>query len=479
MVVLYQALSPLAWAQREFAEAGLGDARLNHRLVKVAAAMAADPSGSIPRQTQSWKDAKGAYRLFDHPRATFDSMSQAHWRQTRQACLKASVVLWVQDTTWLDYSKHPATRGLGWHGPGPKGGSGLFLHSVLGVMPGSSGQGQVLGLGWGRMFKRTGEAVNGDQARRSRRRRSVDRESLRWTEAVKQIGPAPAGSVWLHVGDREADIFELYEQTQALSGVGFVVRVHQDRNALAGHATAARLNVRERKSTSLLELMRAMAELGEKSLWIGGRGGRAGRWAKLKVCAAAVTLYSPQLHRTGRALRCWAVRVWEADPPRGVEAIEWLLLSSQPATCLNEALQITEYYSLRWLIEQYHQCLKSGCGVEQRQLETATRLEPLIGMLSVVAVRLLQLSNDARLTPRKPAGQCVPLELIQTLGRLLKVPASSLTVAGFTREVAKLGGFLARKSDGDPGWRTLWRGWQQLSLIHAGYQLAWEEKRCG
>jgi hypothetical protein len=389
------------------------------------------------------------------------------------------VILLIQDTTWLDYSEHPKTQGLGWFGKNhknPSEGSGLFLHSALAVAPQAAGAGRVIGLMHGKLWARTGEPIGKDnQPARSRRRRSDDRESLRWSEAVKQIGAAPSPSRWLHVGDRESDIFEFYEQTQKLAGVGFVIRVSKDRNATLGHDTPDTCNSEDRKSQSLLkDQLRSLLPLGQTQLWIVPRGGRKGRWAKLNLAAAAVTIWSPRLKRVGRALRCWGLRVWEVDAPAGVEPIEWMIFSSEPIDNLADALRIAGFYSLRWLIEQYPQCLKSGCRVQERQLESADRLAPLIGMLSVVAVRLLQMKNDARLTPDKPAIQCVPKELVQTLAKLTRTNAGTMTVRKFTHEVAKLGGFIGRKSDGQPGWQTLWHGWHELTLIHTGYKLAEE-----
>ena len=471
----------------------LGDRRLNRRASTVAAAMAADPSGSIPRQCGGrWSEAKGAYRLFDHERATFESLSASHWRQTRQRCGAHPLVLLIQDTTFLDYSAHPQTEGLGWHGRSedrPHGGSGLLMHGVLAVAPSSSSSsssssddgtsGQVLGLAHNKLWARTGERKSRSRTtKRSARRRSDDRESLRWAEAVKELGAAPAGVRWLYVGDREGDIFDVYEQTRRLSGVGFLIRVQHDRNVRAGHDdTPETLGLDDRKGSSLKRLLRSMPVLAEKRLWVAPKQGRAGRWVRASVSATAVTVYSPQLDRTGRALRCWAVRVWEehaAAAAAGVgRPLEWMLLTTLPADTVDEALRITEYYGLRWLIEEYHKCLKSGCRVEERQLESADRLAPLIGMLCVVAVRLLQLKNDARSDPEAPAEHCVPAELVRTMARLLKVAEPrTLSVRRFVHEVAKRGGFLGRTGDGEPGYLTLWRGWQQLMQIHLGYQLA-------
>jgi hypothetical protein len=482
--VSYQVLAPRPWAQREFGSVQLKDQRLTKRAVAVAAAMAADPAASIPRQNKNPYQSKGAYRLFDHERACLQSLCNPHWQQTRLACGDCPVVLLIQDTTWLDYSGHPQTQGLGWFGRDKSKdktiGNGLFLHSVLAVEPQAQGHARVIGLAWTTTYKRDDEPLRGDQSRRSKRRRSPDRESQRWIEAVQQVGKAPPLARWIHVGDRESDIYDLYEKAQSCN-VGFVIRLKHDRCASAGHDTPATCNSADRKGSGLKELCRQMPRVGSRELWISPRAGRAGRWAKLSICAAAVTIWSPQLNRTGRALRCWAVRVWEADPPADVtEPVEWMLLTSEPIQDQADALRIVDYYGCRWLIEEYHQCLKSGCKVEERQLEEADRLEPLIGMLTIVAVRLLQLKNDARLTPEKPAIQCVEPELVHTLAKLIneKKP-KRMTVQRFIHEVAKRGGFMGRKSDGEPGWRTLWQGWHELSLISVGYQMAQKGMRCG
>jgi hypothetical protein len=472
------------WAEEQFGLVDLEDKRLNRRVMQVAESIATDPSGSVPRQSRTWKQTKGAYRLFDHPKATFESLSEPYWQETRTQCQQCDVVLLIQDTTWLDYASHRATQGLGWHGSNQEGktrDNGLFLHGVLAVEPQDNGSGRVLGLAWNTLWSRQGKPIGSDQQRRSKHRRSDQRESLRWTKAITTIGspPAEGNGRYLHVGDRESDMFALYQATQEMKGVGFVVRVFRGRNATLGHDTPATLSRPKRSGSSLLELCRKLPVLGEKQMWIGPRANKAGRFATLSVAGAAVTLWSPQLKCTGHALRCWAVRVFEAHPPQGGEAIEWLLLTSEPVCELADALKIAGYYTLRWLIEEYHHCLKSGCKVEERQLETVERLKPLIAMLCAVAVRLLQLKNDARLVPDHPAREYAPRELVQTLARLIKDDAQTLTIHRFIHEVAKLGGFLDRKHDGEPGWKTIWRGWQDLSLIHAGYQLAKARLRCG
>jgi hypothetical protein len=131
------------------------------------------------------------------------------------------------------------------------------------------------------------------------------------------------------------------------------------------------------------------------------------------------------------------------------------------------------YYEKRWLVEEYFKALKSGCQVTQRQLKTKGRLEALVGLLSVVAVRLLQLKAHARSEPGRPAAEVVPMRYVNLLKLARGIKrTTSLTAGRFYRELAKLGGFLGRKHDGDPGWITIWCGWDKLQLMMRGADAA-------
>jgi hypothetical protein len=177
-------------------------------------------------------------------------------------------------------------------------------------------------------------------------------------------------------------------------------------------------------------------------------------------------------HKRPEPLCCWAVRIWGINPPAGVDPIEWVLLTDEPAEGLASTLKVVYCYSCRWLIEEYHKCLKSGCRAESRQLEEASRLEAMLGILTVVAFRLLQIKHQAKVNPDAPAKSIVPENYVNTLAAHLKLSPGKLTAYQFWRETAKLGGFLGRKSDGDPGWQTLWKGWEYLETLTIGAELA-------
>ena len=169
------------------------------------------------------------------------------------------------------------------------------------------------------------------------------------------------------------------------------------------------------------------------------------------------------------------------NAPKGAEPIEWVLYTSLNVETFDVAWQVIEYYEARWLVEEYHKALKTGCGVTKRGLRSADRLEAVVGLMSVVAVRLLQLKSVARSEPNRPARQIVPkpwLTMLKAARKRLR-RVCDLTVYEFYRELAKLGGFLGRKGDGEPGWITIWRGWEKLNTLVRGAELVAELKKCG
>ncbi len=187
---------------------------------------------------------------------------------------------------------------------------------------------------------------------------------------------------------------------------------------------------------------------------------------------------SPALAKVWEGLGSLGAAPWKVDPPAGVQGARWVLWTSEPVRNFDDAWRVLGYYEKRWLIEEFHKALKTGCRLEDRQYETSRRLEAVAGVLSILAVRLLQLKTIARDEPARPASDVVPRRWIVMLQRLRKRPTPrAWTVRDFYRELAKLGGFLARKSDGEPGWMTLWRGFEKLHLCLRGADAA--QQKCG
>ena len=448
----------VGWAVEQFGAVELGDQRRTQRAVEMAAAMARRPADGLVKQMAGWNEQRGAYRLLDNAEVSHEALSEPHWQQTRaKAGTSGPVVLMVQDITELDYSGHRATEGLG---PiGNHRGQGLLVHNTLAIAPTER---QVIGMAYQQVWTRDAEAQRGKESRTEREARA-DRQSQRWVKAVEAIGKPPEGIRWVHVGDRESDIFAFFEQCHTAE-VDFCIRIKQNRRVGEWRADDPHY---------LLDQARHLPVMGEYRLDLPATPGQPARTADLRVSWPDVTLRSPA-NRPGEptTLQAWVVRTWEPNPPAGVEPVEWLLLTSVPVLTLDDALERIAWYTCRWIIEEYHSCLKTGCAIEKSQLYHALRLQRLLAFLAIVAVRLLQLRDLSRTTPHLLARQVVPPVLVQIIAYRTHSDPNTMTLEFFWRAVAALGGFPGRKSDGRPGWKRLWHGWLRLLDWADGVQFA-------
>jgi Transposase DNA-binding/Transposase DDE domain len=462
--VIFSSFSdPARWAQQQWGDAALGDARRTRRAVQLGAALASRPEASLPQQTGSWGELKSAYRLLNEPDVTHAALSEPHWQATRQQARQADTVLFVQDTSELDFTAHRQTTGLGW--TGNKRGRGFLLHSCLAVRP--TAMPEILGVAAQKIWTRH-EVRKGAETRAARARRP--RESEVWAEVVETIGPAPASDQrWVNVSDRASDIFSLARRARAQNW-HCLWRVGQNRMVRTAHGREAKL----------LDWARRLPAQTETAIDLRGRGEQPSRSVHLRVAWSALALCAPRNgpERSQEPLTGWCVRCWEAGKRKN--ALEWILFTTVPVTEAASALERIEWYRLRWVVEEYHKALKTGCAMEQRQLRRGSGLLALLGLLAIVAVRLLQLRTIARAAPATLASQVVEPDVLETVVRLQGGSANSMTADQFWRAVAGLGGFLGRRKDGDPGWQTLWRGWQRLQDLCWGlHQLSVPGKGCG
>lgn len=250
-------------------------------------------------------------------------------------------------------------------------------------------------------------------------------------------------------------------------GHHFLFRIVQDRLVF----TTAKCD----KQAYLMQYARTLVSQGTEVVEIPGRGGRPWRKAMVSLAAAAVWVPAPKdtpKRKSRPVLPCWVVGVCEAKPPADVkEPLEWILLSSLPAETLEQMKERRDWYACRWLVEQYHDVEKNGCSEEDRRFETAARMTACLALLSVVAVRVLQLRLAVEEQPEVPAEQVATEVEVEVVQRWLNRVGQRLTVRDFVHAVARLGGFLGRKSDGEPGVRSLWRGYQRLQDMVVGYRL--------
>jgi hypothetical protein len=446
------------WAEQQFGTCDLGDLRRTRRLVKFAAQVAADPDASTPTQTEEWHDLKAAYRMIGKKDVTFDAIAQPHWQQTRQR--DSGTWLIISDTTEVNFGATNQASGLGPLGQGV--GRGFLLHSGLMIHPETE---EVIGLAGQKIRYR--KPVAKTESRTARLAR--DRESRIWGELTKQIGPPPEGVRFVQVCDRGADNFEVYCQLLQ-ERHDWVIRVAR-LNRVIWH------DEREMPLDEYLPLL-PLAGTYELSYRSKEHGPRT---AQIEVRFGMVSVpaprqKSPWLRDQGITLICMnVVDVREVNAPAGVEPLHWVLFTSLQVTTFDESWTVIEYYEKRPVVEDFHKSLKTGCQVEERQYEASKRLEAITALLCVTAVRLLQLRCAARQTPERPAEEVVPSHWIIVLSRLRG--RRIVTVRDFFRQLAGLGGHLLRKCDGEPGWITLWRGFEKLHLALRGIDAY--RKRCG
>jgi len=462
-------MSPKTWAQATFGEVRLGDERRTRRAVSLAEAIAREPHVSLPKQLGEPKEVKATYRFLQSAQVSYEALLRPHVLQTREQCEQQPVVLLVQDTTELDYQAHRQTSGLGPIGNGRH--QGFLLQTVLAVEPTS---GELLGIAHQEPFVRK-PAPKGE---RYSERVHRERESQVWERAVQAIGAPPQGVVWVHVGDRYSDIYTLFLACQQQQ-THFVIRAAQDRCVEERvEQIAPALKRRKRKAGDppqqhLFETVRGWAASDEQELEVPAEHARKARTARVAMSYGQLRLLAPDKRENVLpSLLVWVVRVWEVDPPEGVEPLEWVLLTSVPMESVAQAWERVGWYRRRWIVEDYHQALKTGCRMEERQIESYEGLRRLLGLLAPTAVRLLQLRTLARQQPERPAAAVLPGEVVQLVALKTGGQAAGMTVEQCVKRIAQLGGYQGRRSDGPPGWKTLWHGWLKIQTLLEGVHLA-------
>lgn len=445
------------WIETQFGDCQFGNRTRTTRLKKVAAAMLNSPEKSLPSQNVHWADLKGAYRLFDQEKVTFDAVAEPHWLQTRQT--KPGRYLLISDTTEINRCSHKATTGLSPLGSGM--GRGMLLHNCLVYNCNAKLIEGVAGA-----LLRYRKNVSKKETRMQRLSRV--RESNVWGELVDEVGPAPQGSQWIHVFDRGGDNFEEICHVQQ-SGCDWVIRAAK---------LQRKVITQDGEKMPLSEALEKSRHLGNYQLSLRSRPGVAARTANIEVKTTTITVPPPRHHSEWvkqcgvEALTMNVVLVQEVDAPKGVTAVHWVLLTSLPVETFEDAWQVIEDYENRWLVEEYHKVLKSGCNIEVHALRTAERLEPLLGLISVIGIRLFQMKLVGRNQPTAKAKTHVPSEWLKCLKLVRpKLKITDMTVYEFFRELAKMGGFLGRKHDGEPGWQTTWHGYQKMQGLLDGMKL--------
>lgn len=385
------------WVAQELDGLDLGSVRLERRFAAMLAARWKKPDRRFISSFDSTQ-SKAAYRFLENRQVGvhFESLLDPHQRQTQRRMAAESVVLLAQDTTTLSYNTLQSTRGLGPIGDQRSASRGLLLHSLHAFRT----DGIPLGCVWAQLWARPADS---DTAQRNEQS-VADKESGRWLEAYQRAVGLARSMSWSHLvvcGDRESDIFELFDQAEvAPPNLHLLVRAQHDRGLASG--------------SLLWESLQAVGVGGHLRVLIPRRVGSPARTATLELrwCPIRITPPRVALKKSWQPIHLYAVMAREIDPPPGAEPIEWVLLSDWKIDSAKMACRMVRWYALRWGIECWHQVLKDVCGVETRQMKSAQALERALVLDMIVAWRARLLCRLAKQAPNLPASvHYTPAEL--------------------------------------------------------------------
>jgi hypothetical protein len=442
------------WAADVAQNTLLPDARLNQRLAQILDTYVSRPAVSIPRACEDWAATKATYRFLGNPRVTDDLLLDGICRTTALSCLDLPVVLLVQDTTSLNFTTSCPVVELGpidSHGLA----RGLHVHSCLAFTE----SGEMLGLlGMQRWVRPKEGEAKPDQ-----------KESYKWIAGLDgaraALGAASSGAPLprsIHIMDREGDCQDVMQAIED-AGDSAIIRCVQDR-LVDGPIRRAH------------EAVRAQPLLGRDYVEVPRGPGEAERTAVVEVRSRKVTLKpNHQKYPHAWPMEWSLVEVWEADPPPGTEPLHWLLWTKEPAESVEEALEVVQKYRKRWPVEEFHLTLKSGCRIEELQLEPWKALQNAVVLYAVVATRIVRLRDQSRREPEADARKILgedECEVLRAKCDPKKKVKGMLTLGRAVLWIGKWGGHLNRKRDGMPGVRSLWRGLSVLDILVQGYRLA-------
>lgn len=457
--------APIDWTEEEFGRVQIFDERLKSRLFTLAADFFAQPGELIPQACDGSKaKTKAAYRFFQNGNVSMQTLIRPHIESTIERIRPHQVILAVQDTTSVNYTGHPP-EGVGPIDNSQNSAVGLELHDTMAFTP----EGTPLGLLDVQCWARDPEDIGKGQRRHQLP--IEEKESKKWLvsyRAVAGIQKVCPDTMLVSIGDREADIYELFhEAAQDPSGPKLLIRASRNR---------CRKVLEEDKKEDLWKRMEAESVAGLIEVAVPRRGSRPARTARIQVRFAQVVLNTPSTSKLP-PLSIYAVYAREIGYRMDVkEPIDWMLLTSVKAESFEDACERLRWYSRRWGIEVYHRTIKSGCRVEDRRLDDAQGIEACLAIDLVVAWRVYWFTMIGREKPETPCDQMLSEDEWHVLSAWAtgKIADASPSTKQAMHWIGKLGGWLSRGKQDNPGTTCMWRGLIRLPNMAEGYRLALE-----
>lgn len=439
----------------EFVGMDLGDERLNKRSVKIAEALAATPQASINGAIEQWSDTLAAYRFFQNPRVSPDEILRPHRAATEQRIGTQAVVLIVQDTTEYDFTAHPPHDAQCLDAPYRLG---LYDHTHLAVTPDKL----CLGVVDSEQFDRAPETLG-----KGRQRKALpieQKESFRWLTGYRlacELQQSCSATRIISVADCEADIYELFvEAEQHETPADFIIRAKENRcTPQLDPAQGARAYQKVRDQLAQAEVrVRRQVDLPQTPK-------RRARQAELEIRALTIELKPPDTRRSLPRVSFQFVLVSEVGGPSDGTGVEWLLMTNLAIDTDAAILQVIDYYLARWTVEIYFRALKTGCRVEEIQLETMHRLKNCLAFYKIIAWRIVYLTYLNRATPELPCTAVFADSEWKSVWQVTKKqspPQEAPTLGEFLPLLTRLAGYNNRASERPPGPQVMWTALRRM-----------------
>jgi len=444
------------------------DERLSKRLPRLLNQLSEKPESSISAACRDPYQAKAAYRFVGNDGVTVDAITNIAHKVTVERIneVKPSVLLIPQDTSEVNYSSLKETEGLGVYA-GIECMRGTLVHSAVAV----SDTGEVFGLLAQKQWVRPPEDYGKSDATRNKAP-IEEKESFKWLETLeKSVASFPEGTTIVHVCDREGDIFEFFckaekENTQYLCRKWHNRKVSEESGAKLLNDFVDNLPVADTIDVHVPRDSHTSRTARDAKVEI--------KFGKCKILKSTKLISRKELPES---IEIYVVSAEEKDPPRGQKKIFWQLVTNVPTESFEDAVERIQWYTQRWKVETFHRTLKSGCKVEELQSESVEKLMKLIAIYSIVALQIMFLAYMARTRSEESCEICFTEDewkiLYKVSNKTKKLPKTAPTIYEAVVMIAKLGGFLARKSDGFPGVTVIWRGLTSFyTILDAAQYLA-------
>jgi len=440
----------------EFSGIDFGDIRREKRFITLINNISSQPGSSIPKQNGNWYDVKATYEFFKNDDVSLEALRKAIADYGGKQVEDEPQLLVIHDISTISFNNLEA-EGLGY--VAHKEGRGILCYSSMAVSPNGLPLSLLHQYTWTRPLEELGKAS------KRRTRNFEDKETFRWYSGMKEVNSLLGDQIHkIHIADREADIYELFFSAYE-ANTDLLIRAKHNRKTAEGSA--------------VWDLVSSQPPVATVTLELPDPSGKKKQTIKAQIRYQPVKILRPASSKDQyESVDLTAIEIIEV-PKKGrkkEDIIHWKLLTTLDIKSVSEALKCVKWYTYRWLIERFHYVLKSGTKIEELQLKQAESLQKAITVYSMAAFRIMQLVYKARHYPQVSCETVLTPAQWKVLCILIykkkEIPLQPPTLYQAVMWIGKLGGHLGRKSDGPPGLKTVWIGYQQLCSATNVYEIA-------